>query len=88
MLSSRVGSVYEGSGVAWSSQSIMCTSQSSKESTVAIATVAVALRLLSAELIDEIFSTCPVGNIKRDHEEAILVNFNHFLEEVENGLVH
>ena len=61
----------------------MCTSQSSKESTVAIA-----LRLLSAELIDEIFSTCPVGNIKRDHEEAILVNFNHFLEEVENGLVH
>ena len=30
----------------------------------------------------------PVGNIKRDHEEAILVNFNHFLEEVENGLIH
>ncbi|CAH3114831.1 unnamed protein product, partial [Pocillopora meandrina] len=30
----------------------------------------------------------PVGNINRDHEEAILVNFNHFFEEVEYGLVH
>ena len=32
VLSSRVGSVYKGSGVAWSSQSLMGTSQSSKES--------------------------------------------------------
>ena len=39
------------------------------------------LKLLSAELIDEIFQPVlsPVENIKRDHEEAILVNFNHFL---------
>ena len=33
VLSSRVGSVYKGSGVAWSSQSLMCTSQLSKENT-------------------------------------------------------
>ena len=47
------------------------------------------LKLLSAELIDKIFEPVlpPVGNIKRDHEEAIIVNFNHLLEEVENGLV-
>ena len=35
------------------------------------------LKLLSAELINVIFEPVlpPVGNIKRDHEEAILVNF-------------
>ncbi|CAH3124002.1 unnamed protein product, partial [Pocillopora meandrina] len=47
------------------------------------------LKLLIAELINEIFQPVlsTVGDIKRDHEEAILVNFHHFLE-VENGLVH
>lgn len=46
------------------------------------------LKLLIAELINEIFQPVlsTVGNMKRDHEEAILVNFHHFLEEVENGL--
>ena len=82
LLLSRVGSVYKGSGVAWSCQSLTCTSQSSKESTTR--------QSASAELIDKIFQPVlsPAGNIKRDHEEAILVNFNHFLEEVEYGLVH
>jgi len=44
---------------------------------------------LTAEILDGIFEPelSPVGNIKREKEEEILFNLNHFLEEIEKGKV-